>query len=183
MSSEEGGGGAAGAHPRTTLIPTPPKAYPALCAGRGGRQSLAGTPARAMASARAKRYPRSGWAELDGDVVGCSAAGDFFADEWDQLFAELGGVLERFEAADEETGDAQVVVAQQRLGDLLRGADEGGGIAAGAGGRGDGHPEAVVEDLALGGEIEQALRAGRGGGAGRLAAVGDDPLQVVVRLV
>ena len=111
------------------------------------------------------------------------AAGDLFAHERDQLPAELRGILQRFEAADEEAGDAGVVVAQQRLGDLLRGADQGGGIAAGAGGRGDRHPEPVVEDLALRGEIEQALRAGRGRGAGRLPAMGDDPLQVAVRLV
>ena len=56
---------------------TPPLS---LCAGRGGRQSSAGTRTQVQ-SVTAVR----GQAELDGDPVGRFAAGDLFAHERDQL--------------------------------------------------------------------------------------------------
>src|SRR5215207_1273197 len=101
----------------TTLTPAPPRhatpkghpapgtRYPALCAGRGGRRSSAGTVARAHAHAMGCHRP--GQAALDGDLVGHLAARHSFAHERDQLPAELGGVLQRLEAADEEAGDAR----------------------------------------------------------------------------
>src|SRR4051812_16704025 len=89
-------------NPQETLTPSL-----SLCAGRGGRQSSTGT------RASAKRSHRPGQAGLDGDLVGRFAAGDFFAYKRDQLLAKLFGVLQRFEAADQKTGDARVVVAQQ----------------------------------------------------------------------
>lgn len=47
-----------------------------------------------------------------------------FAGQGDQAFAIVDGVVERVEAADQERGDAQVVVIQQSFGHLFRGADQ-----------------------------------------------------------
>src|SRR3954468_2839145 len=116
-------------------------------------------------------------------LAGAFTAGDGVADEGDELAAELAGVLEGFEAADEDAGDAGVVVAEEGFGDLLGRADEGRGVGASAGGGGDGHPEAVVDDVLLGGASEETLRAGGGSRGGWGAAKGDDPLQIGVGLV
>ena len=68
-------------------------------------------------------------------VVMKSGSGDFFrrlpftfghqfAGQRDQAFAVVDGVFKRVEAADEEGGDAQVVVVEQRFGHLFRRADQ-----------------------------------------------------------
>src|SRR6058998_1481697 len=75
----------------------------------------------------------------------------------DQLAPVLDGVVERVEAADQERGHAEIVVVEERLGDLLRRADQRGGVARPSYRRRDGRPEALVVDLGLAGEVHQAL--------------------------
>src|SRR6185436_19843351 len=83
------------------------------------------------------------------------------AHERDQLVAILLRVLEGIEAADEEGGDAEVVVVEQRFGHLLGRAHQRGGIARAAHRRRDGRPEALVVQLALARELHQPLRPHR----------------------
>ena len=47
-----------------------------------------------------------------------------FAGQRDEFFAVVDGVVQRVEAANQESGDPQVVVVEQRFGHLLRGADQ-----------------------------------------------------------
>ena len=65
----------------------------------------------------------------------------------------------RIEAADQERGDAEVVVFAQRLGHLLRRADQAGGVAAGAGQQRGARPQALVQAFAFRRGGQQAFRA------------------------
>src|SRR5215218_5966012 len=111
------------------------------------------------------------------------SVGDLLADERDQVAAVVDRVLEGVEAADQEGGHADLVVVQEGLGDLLRRADQRGGAPARAGGGGDRRPQALVVDLALGGDVEQPARADRLGARGLtrldVGARRADALQVV----
>ena len=61
---------------------------------------------------------------------------DASAEEGDEFLAVLAGVVEGVEAADEDLSDAEIVVGEEGLGDLLGCADEGRGVAVGADGLG-----------------------------------------------
>src|SRR5262249_256485 len=63
--------------------------------------------------------------------------------------AVIERVVQRIEAADEHGRAADVVVVEQRLGHLLRRADQGGRVAGAAHGRGDRCPQALVVHLRL----------------------------------
>ena len=105
-----------------------------------------------------RRWPALGGGLLGGGPLGV-APGDLLADQREQVAAVVDGVVVGVVAADEERGDADVDVVQQRLGDGFRRADQRGGVAAGAGrGRQRGPQRAVVQ-LALGGGGQQPLRA------------------------
>lgn len=73
-----------------------------------------------------------------------------------QVAAIIGGVIQRIEAADQEGGDAECVIVQQRFRDLLRGANQRGGIGPGTDRRRDLGPQALVPDLAARGGFQQA---------------------------
>ena len=88
------------------------------------------------------------------------AAGGAGADEADEAAVAVG-VGQRLEPADQQRADAEVHVVEQRLGDLLVAADERRGVAGRAGHLGDRGPQALVVDVALGGVLEQPLRARR----------------------
>src|SRR3954447_1681436 len=116
----------------------------------------------------------------EGSVATC----DLRLDQRQQLTAVGYGVFARFEATDQDVGDAGVVVVENGVGDCLRRADQGGGVAPSAGRRGDRHPEALVEDFLLRGEVEESLRSGRarsGRGSRQEAATAlrDDAIEVV----
>ncbi len=64
--------------------------------------------------------------------------------------------LKRIEAADQERVDAEHVVFQHRVGDLLRRADEARGVAERAGHARDRHPQPLVMDVLVG-EAHQPL--------------------------
>src|SRR3546814_11213105 len=81
----------------------------------------------------------------------------------------FGGVADGVEAAEEEGGDAEAVIGEDRVGHLFRRADEAGGVAEGAGGAGDAHPQALVMHLLLFGEGELAAAGIVDGGAHALA--------------
>src|SRR5438105_708025 len=68
---------------------------------------------------------------LFGAVQACPA-GELGADEGDEVAAVGDGVFERVETADEERGGAGVDVGEERFGDLVGGADDGGGVTAAA---------------------------------------------------
>src|SRR5579862_4117448 len=70
-------------------------------------------------------------------------------DVWNKLAAEIDGVVERIEAADEKRADAEPIIAQDRLRHLLRGADETRGIAERAGRPRDRHPQPLVMHIAF----------------------------------
>ena len=68
-------------------------------------------------------------------------------------------VLQRIEAADQERGDAEVVIIAQRLGDLFRRADQAGRVAARAGRQRRAGPQPFVEPFAHRGGGQQAARS------------------------
>ena len=85
--------------------------------------------------------------------------GDLLADQRQQLAAVVDGVVVRVVAPDQDRGDADVEVVEDRLGDRLGRADERGRVACGAGGGGERGPQRPVVQLALLGRGEQPLRA------------------------
>ena len=101
----------------------------------------------------------------------CAALGGALAQQRDQLVAPLLDVAHRVEAADEELRDAEVVVLQQRVGDLLGRADVARRVTTAAGDSGDAEEEAVVVDVLLGGPGPEA----GGADGGVLDAVALDP--------
>src|SRR5262249_39932082 len=78
-------------------------------------------------------------------------------DPRNELAAELDRVVERVEAANEKRIDAQSVVFEDRIGDLLGRSDETGRVAKGTGRACDRHPQALVMDVGLHGKVHQAL--------------------------
>src|SRR5690606_9291830 len=101
------------------------------------------------------RNCRSGRGDLGGGV----ALRDLLADDRDDVPAEVDRVVEKVVAARGDDADAEVVVREQRLRDLLRRADERVGVAGAAGGPGGGGPQGGVVPLALGRDLQKALRA------------------------
>ena len=113
---------------------------------RGARPGSARWPRRRAARAAQSAAKRTAASRRPGGVtapttarrrvIALSAAArsrsrraDLGADQRDQLAAVLDRVVERIEAADQQRGDAEVVVVEQRLGHLLRRADQRGGVA------------------------------------------------------
>ena len=78
-------------------------------------------------------------------------------DDGQEVAAVVDGVLQRVEAADEDGVHARIDVIEDGFGDLLRCADERGRVALGTGRTSDGGEQTLVEDVALFGELEQAL--------------------------
>src|SRR5215813_1099734 len=78
-------------------------------------------------------------------------------DPRNELAAELDRVVERVEAANEKRIDAQSVVFEDRIGNLLGRSDETGRVAKGTGSACDRHPQALVMDVGLHGKVHQAL--------------------------
>src|SRR5690606_8244440 len=101
------------------------------------------------------RNCRSGRGGLGGGV----ALRDLLADDRDDVPAEVDRVVEQVVAARGDDADAEVVVREQRLRDLLRRADERVGVAGASGGLGGGGPQGGVVPLALGRDLQEALRA------------------------
>src|SRR5208282_6405527 len=85
---------------------------------------------------------------------------DLAAHERQQFAAVVDRIFQRVEAANQERRHAEIIVGEQRFGDLRRRADQRGGVAARSGRRGDLRPQPLVEHPALRGRGEQALRAG-----------------------
>ncbi|KPB44947.1 Uncharacterized protein AC513_2069 [Pseudomonas savastanoi pv. phaseolicola] len=67
------------------------------------------------------------------------------AGQRDQLLAIIDSIFQRVEAANQEGGNPQVVIVQQRFGDLFRGADQRRGIALRAEQASDARPQALVQ--------------------------------------
>src|SRR3984957_5106555 len=94
-----------------------------------------------------------------------------------------GGVADRVVAADQQRAGADGHVVEQRLGDLLVAADQGGGVARGAGGLGQRGPQALVVQVLLPGVAEQPLRPLGPGGAAQSDVVGGPLLGALEDLV
>src|SRR5262249_40746991 len=86
---------------------------------------------------------------------GAIAAGHLASPQRNQLAAVFLGVVQRVEAANQERGDAEVVVVEERLGDLLRRADEGRRVAGSGYHSGDRRPEPLVVHLGPSREVDQ----------------------------
>ena len=102
------------------------------------------------------------------------ACGDGAAHARNQFAAVVDRVFQRIEAADQERRDAEVVVVEQRVGDLFGRADERRRIRACAGELRDLGPQPLVDARAAFGRGEQAARAfallrAAGAEAGRFA--------------
>src|SRR5262245_31358335 len=81
------------------------------------------------------------------------------SDPGNEFTAVCHRVCERVIAADEEAGGPKIVVGDQRRRDRLRGAYEGCGIAPRTRGQGQGHPQAAIMHLLLGGGLEKPERS------------------------
>ena len=116
----------------------PPPSARGRC--RAGRRPAAPCRRRAARRRRRGRDPRGPEARGERETAehqrGHHAAsaraprsGEQPAEGRDQVAAIRDGVLQRVEAADQEGAHAEVVIVEQRLGDLLGRADQGGGVA------------------------------------------------------
>lgn len=85
-------------------------------------------------------------------------AGRLFAGDRQQRFTVLLSIVERIEPADQEVAHAEVVVIEQRVGDLFRGAHQRGGVVAAAYQLRDPGPQAFIHHLALRRRRPQTLR-------------------------
>ena len=71
--------------------------------------------------------------------------------------AVVGGIGQRLVAVDEEGRGADGDVVEKGVGDLLVAADQRRGVARGTGCLGQGRPETLVVQVALGGELQESL--------------------------
>ena len=108
-----------------------------------------------------------------------SAIRDHLPGQRQQAATVLDGVLQWVETADQERRDAEVVVVTERLGHLVRCADQARGVAARAGEQRRSGPQPLVQPLALRSSGEQAARSLVGRLARSQPGLGaqfDDPL-------
>src|SRR4051794_11121402 len=84
---------------------------------------------------------------------------ELLLDQRDEVAAVVDGVVDGVVAADEDRGDPDVDVVEQRLRDRLGRADEGGRVALRAARPRRGRPQCAVVPVGAAGDGEQPLRA------------------------